>query len=142
MNLNKYCLTAFFALSVFLGVNQGVQASNDELAVSKSFKEKGVNGLCKKASLFGGVFSLRSFEGRACSIKYIGALAEKICPGIEKYEDSGCHKKAVAALNGQDPTDALKEAVQKGAGPAKNLICPNINKLPAAVSSKLTPVCG
>lgn len=142
MKLNKYYLTTFVALNLLLGVNQSAQATGDEEAVSKSFKEKGVNGLCKKASFFGGVFSLRSFEGRACSIKYIGALAEKICPGIEKYEESGCHKKALAALNGQDPTEALKEAVQSGTGQAKNLICKNQDKLPDALSVKLAGVCG
>jgi hypothetical protein len=138
---NKYSLLAFFALSLLLGINQETYASINEEAISKSFKEKGINGLCKKANASSGSFSLRSFDGVACSKIYIGALAEMICPGIDGYENSGCHAKAVAALKGQVALVVLKGAIQKGMGPAKTLVCPNIDKFPGALKSKLAGVC-
>jgi hypothetical protein len=86
---------------------------------------QGASSLCRKGSAFSKVFSLRSFEGNLCNITYIAALAEVICAGAntDNYADSSCHKHAVAALNGRDPTEVLKEAVKNGTGKAREFAC-------------------
>jgi hypothetical protein len=86
---------------------------------------QGASSLCRKGSASSGVFSLRSFEGNLCKTTYIAALAEAVCtgPNTENYAGSSCHKYAVAALNGKDPTEVLKEAVKNGTGKAREFAC-------------------
>jgi hypothetical protein len=87
--------------------------------------KKGAPELCKKGDAKKGIFSLRSFEGKLCSVTYIAALAEAVCNGqnVDKYSDSHCHKDALAALNGREPAEVLKEAVKNGTGKAKEFVC-------------------
>ena len=91
--------------------------------------------ICRKASFFGGVFSIRSFEGRACSIKLIGAFAETVCP--EKagdYMSSQCHGIAVKALGGQDPQMVLALEISKISNSARNSFCAKAGNVNPALS--------
>jgi hypothetical protein len=87
--------------------------------------KQGAPALCRKGAFGQKVYSLRSFEGNLCRQTYIAALAEVICAGgnIEKYDESSCHKYAVAELKGRDPSEVLKEAVKNGVGKAKEFAC-------------------
>ena len=91
--------------------------------------------ICRKASFFGGVFSIRSFEGRACSIKLIGAFAETVCP--EKagdYMSSQCHGIAVKALGGQDARIVLAQEISKISNSARNSFCAKAGNVNPALS--------
>ena len=91
--------------------------------------------ICRKASFFGGVFSIRSFEGRACSIKLIGAFAETVCP--EKagdYMSSQCHGIALKALGGQDSRIVLAQEINKISNSARNSFCAKAGNVSPALS--------
>ena len=91
--------------------------------------------ICRKASFFGGVFSIRSFEGRACSIKLIGAFAETVCPEkATDYMGSQCHGIAVKALVGQDPQMVLAQEISKISNSARNSFCAKAGNVNPALS--------
>ena len=91
--------------------------------------------ICRKASFFGGVFSIRSFEGRACSIKLIGAFAETVCPQkASDYMGSQCHGIAVKALGGQDPQMVLALEISKISNSARNSFCAKAGNVNPALS--------
>jgi hypothetical protein len=87
--------------------------------------KRGAPELCRKGDAFHKVFSLRSFDGNLCKQAYIAAVAELACASgnIDKYDESSCHKYAVAELKGRDPAEMLKEAVKSGAGKAREFAC-------------------
>jgi len=87
--------------------------------------KQGAPELCKKGDAFHKVFSLRSFDGNLCKQTYIAAVAELSCVSgnIDKYDESSCHKYAIAELKGRDPAEVLKEAVKNSTGKAKEFAC-------------------
>lgn len=89
-----------------------------------TIKKKGSpKEICKKASFFSGVFTIRSGGGVICKNKIVAAVAEKICPdAASDYMDSGCHKEAVKALAGKTPAQVTEEAKATGTSEEKQLV--------------------
>lgn len=86
--------------------------------------------LCKKASLFGGKFSLRSLDGKLC-VGPLGAFALLACKGYSDsdgpFEDSACYKKAVNSVGRGDPeaksVTLIVNSLKDTASVIKPLVC-------------------
>jgi hypothetical protein len=120
----KYRIRLLTALAAFCFCTVPVRADQVDQLV-KSMGGKSADALCRKTNAMQAIVSLRSFEGTLCKTPYIAALAEVVCagPNTDSYNNSSCHKNAIIALNGRDPTEVLKEAVKNGDGKAKVLVC-------------------
>ena len=83
----------------------------------------GVPKMCGKPDLRAGLATLRAFKGILCKQDYIAALAEMLCtgPNTENHANSWCHRYAVEALKGRNPTEVLQEAVKTGPAKQENL---------------------
>lgn len=46
--------------------------------------------LCRKGNFSGGVFSVRSLEGKLCENEAIARLAAKVCKGYQDFSKSQC----------------------------------------------------
>lgn len=68
--------------------------------------------ICSKGNAFN-KFTLRSFNGTLCYIPPIALWAEKNCVGIDNYEKSQCHGKAVTVLKGYTGKDDVSNLSAK-----------------------------
>lgn len=95
----------------------------------------GKDKFCRKGSFFSGTFSIRSLDGAFCNDRGIAALAEKLCVGIEDYENSKCHKNAVKTLAGQSATKVLEEEAKSNPSTKKLVekLKVNVEETPAEV---------
>lgn len=105
-----------------VGVTETYGAGITDLLAT--IKKKGSpKEICKKASFFSGVVTIRSFEGALCKNKVVAAVAEQICPNAASdYMDSGCHKEAVKALAGKTPAQVTEEAKATGTPDEQKLV--------------------
>ena len=110
------CVTAICFSVAQANAKNEVTSSNVsrlEAAIKGETTKKGMRDrLCKKASLFSGKVSLRSFNGNLC-VGPLGALALLTCKdysdGDGPFKDSACYKNAV---EGVGRGDAEANAIQ------------------------------
>lgn len=120
---NKMIMLAAFAFALTCAP-QIAQASYVEKFIGTISQGTAAEKICRKASFFGGVFSVRSFEGRACSVRLVAAFAESICPDkASDYMSSQCHTQAEKVLGGEDPHLVLSEEIKKLSGSSRNALC-------------------
>ena len=92
--------------------------------------------ICRKANAFGGTFSIRSFDGMACSVPLIAAFAETICPqNSDDYGTSKCHTISQNTLKGQDPKEALVNEIKKMTKGAKGTFCGKAGQVSSALAT-------
>lgn len=150
--------------SLLLGSTAQAGFPADQIkSVIKTIKDKGGDSLCRKGDITTGTFSLRSFEGRLCTIKPIAALAITLCAGDKKKEsgfrESQCTKNAYKILGVDSKSDSdykkirlaakmfLKMESKKSGGPSndvKDLMCTQEAKDAASPDEQATiaEVCG
>lgn len=91
--------------------------------------------ICRKASAFSNTFSIRSFDGVACTVPLIAAFAESVCPqNADDYEGSKCHKISKNTLKGEDPNVVLTREITKMAKGAKSSFCGQAGKISPALA--------
>ncbi|MBA4117871.1 MAG: hypothetical protein C0514_03130 [Candidatus Puniceispirillum sp.] len=96
----------------------------DVKSVVDSLVKQGPAYACKKANIFGGTVTLRSFEGRLCTDPRIAAFTQAVCPqAVSDFANSGCDTKGRAALNGKTPLDVLKAQMSSAPAIIKTLMC-------------------
>lgn len=91
--------------------------------------------ICRKASAFSGTFSIRSFDGMACTVPLIAAFAESVCPqNADDYGGSKCHTISQNTLKGEDPSVVLTREITKLAKGAKGAFCGQAGKVSPALA--------
>lgn len=91
--------------------------------------------ICRKASAFSGTFSIRSFDGMACTVPLIAAFAESVCPqNADDYGGSKCHTISQNTLKGEDPNVVLTREITKMAKGAKGAFCGQAGKVSPALA--------
>ncbi len=134
MKINRIHLL-IVAISLF-GANANAGYLSD---LASQLKDKAASFICRKASAFDFKFSIRSFEGVACKVKEVGAIAELIClkNNYDNYAESGCHKNAVKAMGDQKPLEVLESMAVESA----KIIAPAICMAATATIPVLEPAC-
>ncbi|MBL9029941.1 MAG: hypothetical protein JNK42_05690 [Caedimonas sp.] len=91
--------------------------------------------ICRKASFSSNTFSIRSFEGMACTVPLIAAFAESVCPqNAGDYEGSKCHTIAQRTLKGEDPNVVFASEIKKMKKSAKSSFCSQAGKISSALA--------
>ena len=92
--------------------------------ISKKLPQSAIKKICRKGNAGGGIFSIRSLNGILCSDPLVAAWTEEHCGSLsdedsENYKASQCHTKALSALKGKSPEEALDATIAKGGPDAK-----------------------
>jgi len=97
--------------------------------------------LCKKASLLGMKYSLRSLNGIACKEVKIAALALKLCKGYKDFDDSHCAQNANKIYSDIDSVSAVMiDAVKHDINLTGKVFC-KLGQLIPAVGSVVGGTC-
>ncbi len=108
-------LATSVSLMVITNVSSYAGESNLEMKakILKTLIKNGPTKFCRKGNAFAGVFSIRSFEGRACSVPQIAALALKICSknNVEDFNNSACARIAKQTLGTKDQDTVIADGV-------------------------------
>ena len=146
MKISNLCKVS--ALAVSLAV-MGAPSSANAISVSDMVNKvvayiakKGASKMCIKGNIFNGVVSIRSFEGNLCnaSAGTAGlALATCLEANTEKFNESGCFKKAVKklGLSGTEGTAAILAAAKTAMGAEITKVGSNVAQMACAKASTL-----
>lgn len=119
-------LLLVISTSFGFGASSAQAGITDQLTqVYQSAKSGGKEAFCRKGSLTGIDFSVRSFDGTLCAVSTgIAALAEYTCnnPSVAGFAGSSCDVKARQSLGGKDPKAVLKNEAKSATGALKDLI--------------------
>ena len=142
--MRKMLMVGVIGVATVIAPSVKADMLSDVTSVVTSLGSQGPAYACKKANLFGGTFTLRSFEGRLCSNQLIAAFTQKVCPGVASdFATSGCAQKGLAALGGQDPMTVLKGQIAGAPAPIKSLLCKVSSLAPdATLKTTLSAACG
>jgi hypothetical protein len=104
------------------GVDRQTLFINFLTAISNS---TAASKICRKANTFDKTFSIRSFDGLACTVPLVAAFAETVCPSVpgENYQESKCHKISLTTLKGRDPKTVLAEEISGLSSKVKSEFC-------------------
>ncbi|MBL9029049.1 MAG: hypothetical protein JNK42_01075 [Caedimonas sp.] len=119
------------------GVDRQTLFTNFLIAISNS---TAASKICRKANTFDKTFSIRSFDGLACTVPIVAAFAETVCPTVpgENYQESKCHKISLTTLKGRDPKTALAEEISGLSSKVKSEFCLKAGNVSSALAVACT----
>ncbi|OJW50160.1 MAG: hypothetical protein BGO67_02195 [Alphaproteobacteria bacterium 41-28] len=144
MKLGKSKWVVSFALAGgLLCSSYNVSYGDDTDSLIQAESSGDLNILCRKANASQKIFSLRSFEGRACKQPQVAAFAVLLCGGKGDFNGSGCDKKAKTALGKDynDPKGFLIRSAKTAGAKIRTLICSQQDKLPSQFKTVVAQVC-
>ena len=119
------------------GVDRQTLFTNFLTAISNS---TAASKICRKANAFDKTFSIRSFDGLACTVPLVAAFAETVCPTVpgESYQESKCHKISLTTLKGRDPKTVLAEEISGLSSKVKSEFCLKAGNVSSALAVACT----
>lgn len=119
------------------GVDRQTLFTNFLTAISNS---TAASKICRKANAFDKTFSVRSFDGLACTVPLVAAFAETVCPTVpgENYQESKCHKISLTTLKGRDPKTVLAEEISGLSSKVKSEFCLKAGNVSSALAVACT----
>ncbi|MDP4840631.1 MAG: hypothetical protein NWR43_03535 [Alphaproteobacteria bacterium] len=154
MKISNLCKVGALAVSLaVMGAPSSANAISTGDMVNKIvgyIAKKGASKMCIKGNILNGVVSIRSFEGNLCSASAgTAGLALATCfeANAEKFNESGCFKKAVKklGLSGTEGTAAILAAaktameaeITKAGSSVAKLACTKASTLPDGTAKTL-----
>ncbi len=111
-------------------------------SIIKSVKDgMPLEALCSKADTLKAKFTLRSFRGKLCKIKYVASFAMMLCKDKNDFNNSRCYKYATNSVGSQNPSSVLGTALDKKEGKSFDLVCGLKDKLPGALKTLADSKC-
>ena len=141
--MRKMLMVGVIGLATVAAPSVQADMLRDVTSVVTSLASQGPAYACKKANLFGGTFTLRSFSGTLCSNALIAAFTQKVCPGVvSDFVNSGCDTIGKKTLGTQDPMTVLKGQISTAPAPIKSLLCKVSSLAPdATLKATLSAAC-